>query len=1180
MALGAVNYTVYGQFEVDFGLPEMACKGEAISPSNNSIGAIGYQWEFCAGGLQQEPFTAQPSLLINDANAPDGLSIQKENGNWYGFSLGTNSSNLIRLDFGNSLANDPVATNLGNPGGILLRPRNVALIRHNGSWHGLVTNFDPVSGTARVVRLDFGLSLLNIPTATDLGNLGNRLTQPWAIKLKVDNGSLIALIGDRSERKILLVNFGASPSVIPSSSSAFIEAFLPAPGFFKDFDIIRFNDQWHGIGISESGSVQKIAFVNSLFSQPFVTVITQDLPAIASPSNVVFLRDQADFVAIVTDFEGNIIRLDFKKTPQLNAPLYANLGKGGLLQNNQGLAMVKSENQWYGFAHNTSTSRLNRIHFSQPCSANPFASNLPGPTLSFAEDGMQIISLEGTDNLGEMKYFIDSLLIKRDPQPGFTFTHQCTGQPTLFADISQADGVILNWIWDFDDAASGTNSSTLQNPTHEFSQPGTFNVQLTVVDECGNNAFVTIPVEVTDANTTDLAIDSENTACSFQPLAFAPVASFGLSTVTETSWNFADGSVSTLLLPTHEYQGEGFFNVQLTATVSNCLKSAEKLIEIKQGNQIDFTSENQCQLDAILFTSQSVGLPITLVQWDFGDGNSSQDLNPSHAYQLAEVFPVTLEITNTAGCLNSIVKSITIYSLPQPDFSLDLPPFSCSGSPSQFNDLTPNPTDSNLSGWNWDFGDGVSSSERNATHTYSEAGPVDVTLQVTTNFGCQAAVQKTVNIAQSPLANFIFGPACVGQPTAFSDASDPSAGSWQWKIGNTTYNQQNPTHVFSAPGPFTAELTITGTNGCLTTTIKTVDVPVVPGMDFEWTKNCVGQSSLFTDTTPLISDPVVGRLWTFSTLGTATGSPAQFTFNNTGTLPVSLTATYQSGCSYSISKNVTVVAAPVASFTATPDFGVPPLLVQFANTSSNVVSQLWSFGDADNSTSTALLPSFTYGEAGSFNAGLTVFNAQGCSASAEKSILVANPNLDIELTELQLSPLPSGEIIVSVVITNKGNFMVSNIDLLMDLSGAATLTEKINITLLPGQSTFRLLSTGIIDLQNQVNYLCVEIVRDGDADLSNNKQCKTLNASIAVFNPFPNPSADLVHLEWVAQSTGNATASLFDAQGKVVFNQSLTGFSVGLNRLTIPLSGIKPGTYFVLFVAPGTRKSFPVIVNR
>ena len=376
-----IHFIAYGQFEVNFNLPEDACKEEVIFPSNISTGATDFQWQFCAAGLLGD-LSAQPSVNISGALAPDGISIQQESGNWYGFSLGTNSSNLVRLDFGPSLASDPIVTDLGNPGGLLLRPRNIAMIKSNGLWYALITNFDPVSSLARIVRLNFGTSLTNPPAATDLGSFGGRLTQPFAIKWKVDNGNLVALVGDRSQRKILMVNFGNNPEGIPSQAGDFLEALLPAPGFFKDFDIIRFNNQWQGLGVSENGAIQKLTFSNSLFSLPFVTVITQDVPPISSPSNVLFLRDQTNFAALVTEFGGNIIRLSFGKNPQINIPAYTNLGQEGVLQNNQGLALIKIDNQWIGFSHNTSTSRLNRIQFSQSCAANPLTSTAAAPSVS------------------------------------------------------------------------------------------------------------------------------------------------------------------------------------------------------------------------------------------------------------------------------------------------------------------------------------------------------------------------------------------------------------------------------------------------------------------------------------------------------------------------------------------------------------------------------------------------------------------------------------------------------------------------------------------------------------------------------------------------------------------------------------------------------------------------------
>src|SRR5690606_32671595 len=113
---------------------------------------------------------------------------------------------------------------------------------------------------------------------------------------------------------------------------------------------------------------------------------------------------------------------------------------------------------------------------------------------------------------------------------------------------------------------------------------------------------------------------------------------------------------------------------------------------------------------------------------------------------------------------------------PQADFLLALPPFSCSGSASQFTDVTPNPTDSNLDFWQWDFDDPESgqnsSNDQNPQHIYENPGAYNVSLTVGTNFGCETTIQKPVTIAQSPTVTIINSPACQDVPIEFAADSD------------------------------------------------------------------------------------------------------------------------------------------------------------------------------------------------------------------------------------------------------------------------------------------------------------------------------------------------------------------------------------------------------------------------
>lgn len=104
---------------------------------------------------------------IGALSYPHRLKVIHSSGNKYGFAVNRNSNTVTRLDFGNSLNNLPVGTNLGNLGG-LSGPNDFDIVYVNGNWHMFITN----DGNNTLTRLDFGNSLLNTPTGTNLGTIG------------------------------------------------------------------------------------------------------------------------------------------------------------------------------------------------------------------------------------------------------------------------------------------------------------------------------------------------------------------------------------------------------------------------------------------------------------------------------------------------------------------------------------------------------------------------------------------------------------------------------------------------------------------------------------------------------------------------------------------------------------------------------------------------------------------------------------------------------------------------------------------------------------------------------------------------------------------------------------------------------------------------------------------------
>lgn len=342
-------------------------------------------------------------------------------------------------------------------------------------------------------------------------------------------------------------------------------------------------------------------------------------------------------------------------------------------------------------------------------------------------------------------------------------------------------------------------------------------------------------------------------------------------------------------------------------------------------------------------------------------GTSSTNTNPSKVFSTPASYTVSLETTGTNGCVSKLSKNLTIYSKPQPNFSLNLPPFSCSGTPSQFANATPNPTDSNIATWSWNFGDAAngSSTSKDPAYTYLNAGGYNVSLLATTNFGCSASVQKPVTISSSPVAAFTNTAACLNQGTKFTDASGGNLKSWLWTMGSSTYSFNNPTHVFASTGLQTVSLVVTGNNDCISSISKTVNVPVPVSVNFSIQNQCEDQPTAFQDTTPAGSDPAASWSWDIGGLSTKTGSSTSYTFPQSGTYAIKLNSVRQSGCTYSQTKSAVITPTPSAKFSTLPEWGTPPLSVQFVNESTGASTYQWKFNDKNNSTSTLASPPFS-----------------------------------------------------------------------------------------------------------------------------------------------------------------------------------------------------------------------------
>lgn len=238
----------------------------------------------------------------------------------------------------------------------------------------------------------------------------------------------------------------------------------------------------------------------------------------------------------------------------------------------------------------------------------------------------------------------------------------------------------------------------------------------------------------------------------------------------------------------------------------------------------------------VQFTDSSTNSP-TAWNWNFGDGQTSTSQSPSHQYNSAGTYTVTLTASNGAGSDSETKTSyITVSaSIPAPvaGFSANV----TSGTIP----LTVRFTDSSTGSpttWSWNFGDGVTSTQQNPTHTYNEAGYNTVTLTVT-NAGGSDTETKTEYIlvnepSPAPTSAFSANKTTGKIPLTvqFTDGSINNPDSWLWNFGDgTTSTAQNPSHTYSTNGTFTVTLTTSNDYGDDTET-KTNLITALPTTDF------------------------------------------------------------------------------------------------------------------------------------------------------------------------------------------------------------------------------------------------------------------------------------------------------------------------------------------------------------
>ncbi|MDD1711914.1 MAG: PKD domain-containing protein [Methanoregulaceae archaeon] len=561
----------------------------------------------------------------------------------------------------------------------------------------------------------------------------------------------------------------------------------------------------------------------------------------------------------------------------------------------------------------------------------------------------------------------------------------------VFNDTSTTPAGVLNsWNWSFGDG----NFSNSQNATHTYDAAGTYQVKLVVkndfdiADNATKNIVVSVPLPTPDF-VADKLSGSAPLTVSFTDLS----TSYALYPITGWTWEFGDGGSNTLQDPSYVYLTYGTYDVTLHATNEGGSNATTKHAYITVNPpkpKADFTGtprSGAAPLE-VQFNDISTGV-VDSREWDFGDGNKSNDKDPIHIYGAQGTYTVKLKASNAGGSDNEKKDGyISVIGAPEANFTRTP---SIGGAPMtvSFTDIsTGNPTK-----WAWDFDDGGTSNEKNPIHEFTSVGTYNVTLKAS-NDGGSTEKSRVVRVISLPVASFTGTPVLGTVPLTvqFNDTSTVIRPVfWQWDFGDGTgavaaeidgeivgKENQNPLHTYNKPGSYNVTLTIENPAGSSVpyTRYGYITVVTTPVASFTTEPDpAEGNAPLvvrFFDTssgTPRLVS------WDFGDGTTSTDKNPVHLFTRGGVYNVTLTAQNMAGWS-TATKQVKVKVLPIASFVANPTSGVGPLAVQFTDTSTGVPTR-WSWNFGDGNTSSDHYPVHTYAAPGTYSVSLKVTNNAG-----------------------------------------------------------------------------------------------------------------------------------------------------------------------------------------------------------
>jgi len=853
----------HSQVSIGFIAPDTTCIGHPINITDTTTGGTTYYWSFCSGNAVYNPVgvnIGNPGSLLN---IPAYIFLVNDSSGYYSFITNGGNASLIRYFHGSSYNNNPVSwTNLGTFGMLSDSLQGLRIRKDNGQWIGFINNNN------RIVRLNFGNSLANTPTATLLGPF-SMLNSAHCLEILNENGNWVGYLVCTWGNKLVRLNFGNSLLNTPVLTDlGNYGGLLNMP---RVFSMVRENGNWYAILANYGNSTHvRLNFGNSLFNDPTVTYLGQVCGPIPL-GGIVLLRDcnettgfQQNYTA-KSDTTNEIYRLNFPDG-LLGSITSTPLGNiGNMNRPNEFSQIVRVGDTLFVYATNRQDFTLTRLKFL-PCSnaSTGSSTSFSPPPFSYNQAGTYNVQLIVNEGMATQASLCKNIVIVNPPAmnlgPDQTI---CQGSSTVL----DAGAGFSSYLWS---TGATTRMITVGTAGTYWAQGTKYGCQ---ASDTISVTVVPVPVptisgpftvcEATSGNVYTTESSMSGYTWSISPGGMITSGS-GTSSVTVT-WNIPGAQTISV----NYTNGNGC--TAASATVKNVMVIAKPvptitgLSAICEGTSgVTYTTENFMSgyiwlVSAGGTTTGGFGTNTITVTWN------------SQGPQT-----VSVNYINGNGCTaaSPTIKNVTVNPRPVPTIT-GLSSV-CAGTTGVIYSTEPS-----MAAYTWNVSSGGIITSGNTTNTITVSwitpDPGTVSVNYTNGYGCQALSPTAENVTVNPLPAVNLGPdtsICSGQAMTFDGGF---CGGCSYKWANLTLGLMNigtgQTYTTGQAGEYM--VTKTNTMGCMNmdTIILTVSQTVQVSVTALPSVNpvCSGKLVRFT-ATPMNGGPSASFQWKVNGVNAGTDS--------------------------------------------------------------------------------------------------------------------------------------------------------------------------------------------------------------------------------------------------------------------------------------------------------------------